>query len=78
MCYSEIKELDIIEKKCKKLNKEKKIIHEENGKSYTVTLSIGVAIAKGVGNDYKSLCEKADKALYQSKSRGRDTYTIYE
>ncbi|MEG0229094.1 MAG: GGDEF domain-containing protein, partial [Oscillospiraceae bacterium] len=30
------------------------------------------------GKDYKSLCNMADKALYTSKSKGRNTYTIYD
>ena len=43
-----------------------------------VTLSIGGAAWQGNITEYdaKSLLERADAALYQSKERGRDRYTF--
>lgn len=45
--------------------------------SYKISSSIGVAIADDEGRDYSSLLNKADEALYTSKHKGKDTYTVY-
>jgi diguanylate cyclase (GGDEF)-like protein len=48
----------------------------EDGTSFRATLSIGVSIAPRDGADYRTLFDKADTALYESKRRGRDRVTI--
>jgi diguanylate cyclase (GGDEF)-like protein len=48
----------------------------ENGTMFRATLSIGVSIAPRDGIDYQALFDKADAALYESKHKGRDRYTI--
>ncbi|MBQ8781931.1 MAG: GGDEF domain-containing protein [Oscillospiraceae bacterium] len=45
--------------------------------SYKISTSIGAAIADGSTKDFASLYKNADKALYSSKHKGKDTYTIY-
>lgn len=45
--------------------------------SYKISSSIGVAVTGENSRDYASLFRKADKALYISKKKGKDTYTIY-
>lgn len=49
---------------------------EYNGKSVSVSVSIGCAVSIGtnLGNE---LYTKADKALYHSKENGRNQFTIY-
>ena len=49
----------------------------ENG-NYKISASIGVAIFPYHGNSFGALYKCADKALYVSKHKGKDTYTIYE
>ena len=46
------------------------------GEQASVTCSIGIAVAAPF-EDYDKLFEKADQALYRSKSSGKDTYTVY-
>lgn len=46
-----------------------------NGESLTV--SIGVSTYPQQGMDYHTLFDKADKALYLSKTHGRNQFTIY-
>jgi diguanylate cyclase (GGDEF)-like protein len=49
-----------------------------DGATFRATLSIGVALSPRDGAGYGELFEKADIAMYRSKSRGRDQYTIYD
>ena len=49
-----------------------------DGTSYFSTLSIGISIAPRDGITYNELLHKADIALYKSKQRGRNQYTIYD
>ncbi len=48
----------------------------ENG-SYIVSGSIGVSLYPQDGTTYTELYQKADRALYFSKSRGKNCYNIY-
>ncbi|MBQ8826071.1 MAG: GGDEF domain-containing protein [Oscillospiraceae bacterium] len=45
--------------------------------SYKISTSIGAAISPEHGNDFASLYKCADSALYASKHKGKDTYTVY-
>ena len=46
--------------------------------SYKISASIGCALFARDGEDFETLYKSADKALYASKERGKDTYTIYD
>jgi len=43
----------------------------------TVTASIGITVCDGSIRDYQTLFEQADKALYDTKERGRNGRTLY-
>ena len=43
-----------------------------------LSLSIGIALSPDHGRYYQSLFSNADQALYQSKSNGKNRYTIYQ
>jgi len=47
------------------------------GKEVRITLSIGVAIYPQDGETAKTLLKHADEALYQAKSRGKDSFAYY-
>lgn len=47
-------------------------------KPVRVTCSMGVALYPDDGADFKALYESADKALYQAKTQGKDSYCIYD
>lgn len=49
----------------------------ENG-GYKISASIGAAVFPDHGKCFGELYKCADKALYASKRKGKDTYTIYE
>jgi len=50
------------------------LLHD--GKSITVTISIGVACFPEHGTDFDSVLKKADDALYESKKLGKNRYTL--
>ena len=45
--------------------------------SWNITGSVGAALYPEDASDYQMLLEKADTALYVSKNKGRDRYTLY-
>ncbi|MGN0620437.1 MAG: GGDEF domain-containing protein [Porcipelethomonas sp.] len=45
---------------------------------YKISASIGVSLFSVHGQNFDKLYKCADKALYHSKKRGKDTYTIYD
>ena len=47
-------------------------------KDLNVTISLGVATCPLHAKSIKTLIEKADKALFQSKSRGKNTVTFFQ
>lgn len=53
-------------------------IETDKGCSFDATLSIGISIAPRDGTTYNELLHKADIALYKSKQRGRNQYTVYD
>jgi PleD family two-component response regulator len=46
----------------------------ENGSELPITVSVGVALARGRGMD--AVLEAADAALYAAKGRGRDRVVL--
>lgn len=75
-CYIHLLEAeDDVDRLCGELNRKVTEMCEEEKIAMRITLSIGAAILQG-SMTYKDAYAKADKALYQSKERGRNTYTI--
>ncbi len=69
----------IIEDKALNICKEiKKTYKADNKIEITISCSIGIARAPQDGRDFKSLFDAADVAMYTSKSKGKDTYTVYD
>ena len=51
---------------------------EQQGQAYPVTVSIGVSSSRPIyGTAYSTLVSEADRALYQSKKRGRNCVTTF-
>jgi diguanylate cyclase (GGDEF)-like protein len=42
------------------------------------TVSIGIAVFPGDGDDFEVLMQRADAAMYQAKSAGRNTYAVFD
>ncbi len=70
---------EIISKKaeqmCERINK---VYHAENGVDIEISSSIGIAFAPKHGTNFEALFEVADMAMYYSKSKGKNTYTVFE
>lgn len=67
-----------IEEKCGKLSNEFHNNYTGEDNSYKISASIGVAVFPHHGDSFTDLYKCADTALYHSKHKGKDTFTIYE
>lgn len=67
-----------IEEKCTELSKEFSNNYTGENNNYKISASIGVAVFPDHGDSFTDLYKCADKALYKSKHKGKDTFTIYE
>lgn len=50
---------------------------KDKDKVYKISGSVGISIYPQNGDNFEQLYKKADVALYQSKKKGRDCFTIY-
>lgn len=50
---------------------------KDESRTVKVSVSIGIAIAPDAGWDFDPLYKRADTALYQTKEKGKDGYTIF-
>lgn len=69
---------DELEEKVRVLVEELEKTYTENGKSVTITVSVGIAYLPQRECALEELLEYADKALYQVKESGRNHYRWYE
>lgn len=51
--------------------------YKGNARSYRTTASIGIALFPENGQDFASMYSRADIALYDTKSRGKNGFTFY-
>ena len=51
---------------------------KEEQATIDISVSMGVYISSDSAPTFKQLYDKADKALYQSKEKGKNRYTLYE
>lgn len=75
---SDIPNEELIHSRCRQILDTFKARFEECAPDMNVSCSIGVALVPDHGRGYNELFTRADKALYQSKSRGKNCYTIYD
>lgn len=64
--------------KVKELSRDLDRAYTHDGKSWHISASIGVAFAPRDGSDFTSLYQNADAALYQTKARGKNGFTLYQ
>lgn len=70
-------DIDAVKKKCAELNEGLRKEYAVDGKKCNISLSIGVSLIPEHGQSYEHVFSAADKAVYESKQHGRDTYTIF-
>ncbi len=66
---------DKAQKMCETINK---TYHAKNKVDIEVSCSVGISIAPKDGDDFEKLFNAADIAMYHSKGKGKNTYTIYD
>lgn len=73
-----VTEVKTIEEKIKTLNERCHLEYcGENGEIVNISASIGVAVCTKQISEYNQLYKCADMALYETKKRGKDSYTIF-
>ena len=75
--FREMPSQDVLEKRCVELLKNLDRHYESNNESLPFSVSIGIALYPEHGTTYTELFKRADRALYNSKSRGKNQYSIY-
>ena len=69
--------LSFAKKKCEQLCSAFHDNYTGDDGTYKISASIGIALYKAHASTFSELYKCADKALYNSKHKGKDTYTIY-
>ncbi len=69
--------LDLITTKAQKICQHFNKTYVENDNSVAISASIGIALAPEHGGDFETLYKNADLALYSSKEKGKNQFTIY-
>ncbi len=71
------KNREVITKKAKAIIEAFQNTYSGEEGDYSISGSVGIAIYPYDGDTYEELYKAADKALYQSKHRGKNVYTFY-
>lgn len=74
----DIKHQKNVENLAKKVQKKVKQILEIEGQTFSMSLSMGIALYPKHGTKSKELIKSADIAMYEVKESGRDNFKIYE
>lgn len=69
---------EYMSKKGQQLCRSLKAKYANGDKEVEVSASIGIASAPTDGEDFMSVYQKADKALYLSKRSGKDRYNLFQ
>lgn len=69
----------VIEARASEINQRcRKVYYADTGEEIRISVSIGIAVCTEQYHDYEVLYKQADLALYQTKSKGKDGYSIYK
>jgi diguanylate cyclase (GGDEF)-like protein len=72
-----ISEENFVERKAAELGAALRKSYGEGDNIYNISASIGIACYPRDGRSYEELFDNADAALYKTKEKGKDTYTVY-
>lgn len=70
-------DMDWVERKAQSVSQALCFTHTEADQRWQVSASIGVARSPAHGTDVDTLYRNADAALYQTKAKGKNGYTIF-
>ena len=74
----DIPNTELVHSRCQLILDNLREILTRNAAGLNVSCSIGTALVPNHGVSYTELFRHADEALYLSKSRGKNTYTVYD
>ncbi|GHV52461.1 hypothetical protein FACS1894216_08640 [Synergistales bacterium] len=77
MAFVPIPSIEWAEKKVSELSKALCGSHSAEGKTYSLSASIGVSFAPKDGADFETLYKNADSALYRIKEMGKNGYALF-
>ena len=75
---SKINDIEDNQKLCQRILKEIKKEVKINNKKIDCSVSIGASIYPTHGDNIDELIQKADMAMYVSKTKGKDSFTLYD
>lgn len=78
VAFLSIQEEASIKRKIKKLSDALNLDFSYGGNTWHISTSIGVSFAPKHAEEFAQLYEKADLALYKTKKRGKNGFTIYQ
>lgn len=78
VAFTSIMDIRWVEEKAKELSRALNIMCVNQLSRWNMSASIGVAIAPMEGMDFITLYRNADAALYETKQRGKNGFTIYK
>lgn len=74
---SNLSSVAILQSKAKAICTRFQKTYTEQGKSVSISASVGIAICPDHGTDFDTLYRHADEALYQVKKSGKNSYVTY-
>lgn len=77
VAFVQIPDMDFVDTKAAELVSALNMTVSKNGASRKISASIGISLAPRDGSSYEELFHCADIALYQTKKRGKNGYTIF-
>lgn len=78
VAFIRVPSVEWAEQKAEETSRALNKIFTESGQQWRISVSIGVAIAPKAGTDFETIYRKADYALYETKRRGKNGYTIFK
>ncbi len=78
VCLQNVVSMQAVIKKAKQLSKALYLKRRKNHLEYVISVSIGVALYPQHGNNYFTLFEKADNALYVTKQNGKNQVSVFQ
>lgn len=78
VAFIRVSSVEWAEQKAEETSRALNKIFTEGGQQWRISVSIGVAIAPKAGTDFETIYRKADYALYETKRRGKNGYTIFK
>lgn len=73
-----VTEVDALIKKAEQLSRKIRERYVQRGKKCQVSISMGISIFPSHGKNFEELYQHADTALYHSKNKGRDCYSLFD